>query len=740
MSVNHRGMRAKIAIFAIMTIAAGMGTVAASAPAAATSGTTTFNDQFDRANGAVGNGWRAARGSWAINSGTVSAAGSATERMLMQESIPLGQTFSIQATISTSATNPTSRSWNGVAANVTDNGDGTQTFYVVRAAQAIGNAARLDWQLLKISNSQSSAGLVYVTGGWSTITAGEPVDVGLESVSQGTGIVVRLEGAVTTDVYQYAALPFNSLIVGGYAGLYSLNGTTAFDDFTLVNSTVPAGAVPTDPGALNCTVNAPGGYTLPGLANTIEEIADVGLSWSGHPVSQPILNDGQDQYISYFDENRVMTVAHRTLGSSTWEYKQLDSVIGWDSHNYITIALDPAGNLHVSGNMHNVPLEYFRTTTPGDIGTLQRVTTMVDPLVEQKVTYPQFFNGPGGELIFSYRNGSSGNGITLYNEYDETTQTWSALLTTPLLDGEGLRNAYPLAPRLGDDGYYHLVWTWRDTTDAGSTSHLSYMRSTDLVNWETSTGAPLTLPVTYDSDTVVDPVPIYGGIINSNISIGFDGAGTPVISYTKFDDELNTQFYLARTDSSGAWTTSAVSDWTGRWHIAGGGSLSGGVRVGAVSTLADGKLRVDYKCVGGTGVVDGPAGTWIIDPATYETVHDVPTPQMPTDITYPESTFPGIQVKTTVTTADNGDRYVLRWESMPANQDQPRPPADTPAPQPIKVYRLVADPSDVRHACGQEREPAQARPDCSTEKRNQGGHGSDDNIGGDHVQLTVPRT
>ncbi len=692
MSVVYRAIRQKLAILTIATLAAGMGSLVVSAPAATVAEPTTFTDQFDRADGSVGNGWRAARGSWAINSGTVSASGSATERILMQESIPLGRTFALEATISTSANNPTSRSWNGVAANVTDNGDGTQTFYVVRAAQAIGNASRIDWQLLKISSSQSADGLVYIAGGWATITAGQPVEVGLESVSQGTGIVVRLEGAVTTDVYQYAALPFDSLIVGGYAGLYSLSGSTAFDNVVLVNSAVPAGTPPTDPGPLNCTVTAPGGYEIPGLANTIEDVVDVGLSWSGHPVSQPILTDGQDQYVSYYDENRVMTVAHRKLGSSNWDYKQLDSVLGWDSHNYITMALDPAGNLHVSGNMHNVPLVYFRTSKPGDVGTLQRVPTMVDSSIEQSATYPEFFNGPDGELIFSYRNGSSGSGSTFYNKYDETTQAWSAVLTTPLLDGEGLRNAYPLAPKLGPDGYYHLVWTWRDTADAGSTSRLSYMRSADLVNWETSEGVPMALPVTYDSDTVVDPVPIYGGILNSNVSVGFDGAGKPVISYTKFDDALNTQFYLARTGSSGGWITSAVSEWTGRWHIGGGGSLSGGVRVGPVTPLADGKLRVDYKCVGGTGVVDGPGGTWIVDPVSYETVHDVPTPQLPADITEPESGFPGIQAKTTVTTVDNGDRYVLRWEAMPPNQDQPRPPEDTPAPQPIRVYRLVANP------------------------------------------------
>ncbi|MGG7510236.1 BNR repeat-containing protein [Plantibacter sp. YIM 135249] len=689
MSLDHRRTTRRIAIVAAVALAAGLGSLAVDPSPASAQDTTTFTDGFDRANGAVGNGWRAARGTWAIASGAVAASGSTSERMLMQESVPLGKTFAVSATVSTTSTAPASRAWNGVAANVVDNGNGTQTFYVVRAAQALGNASRLDWQLLKVSDSQTATGLVYVTGGWSDITAGQPVRLGLESVSLGTGIVVRVEGAVTKDVYQYAPLPFGSLVSGGYAGLYAHGGANTFDDVTIVNSTVAAGAPLADPGPLSCTVAQPDGYTLPGLANTVAEVVPLGNSWSGHPVTQQILNHGDDQYAAYYDENRVMTVAHRTLDQTTWTIKQVDSTLGWDSHNYVTMALDPAGNLHLSGNMHNVPLVYFRTTTPGDVTTLTRVANMVDPAVEQRVTYPSFFTGPSGELMFSHRDGMSGDGVTLYNRYDETTQTWSALLTTPLLDGEGLRNAYPMAPKLGPDGFFHLVWTWRDTTDAGSTSRLSYMRSTDLVHWETSTGTPLTLPVTYDSPTVVDPVPIYGGIINSNINLGFDGAGKPVISYTKFDEQLRTQFNLAHTDAGGAWVSAPISEWTGRWHISGGGSLSGGVRVGAVSALADGMLRVDYKCVGGVGVNDGPSRSWIVDPATFQPVYDVPTPALPAAITTPQSTFPGIQVKTVDVTAENGDRYVLRWESMPANADQPRPPSQTPPAQPITVYRLV---------------------------------------------------
>ncbi len=42
-----------------------------------------------------------------------------------------------------------------------------------------------------------------------------------------------------------------------------------------------------------------------------------------------------------------------------------------------------------------------------------------------------------GELIFMYRDGSSGSGNHIFNKYSTSTGTWSRLLGTPLTDGEG---------------------------------------------------------------------------------------------------------------------------------------------------------------------------------------------------------------------------------------------------------------------------------------------------------------
>jgi hypothetical protein len=42
-------------------------------------------------------------------------------------------------------------------------------------------------------------------------------------------------------------------------------------------------------------------------------------------------------------------------------------------------------------------------------------------------------------------------------------------------------------------------------------------------------------------------------------------------------------------------------------------------------------------------------------------------------------------VKVASSPADAGT-YVLRWESLGPNNDQPRDPADTPPAQPLEVY------------------------------------------------------
>jgi hypothetical protein len=91
----------------------------------------------------------------------------------------------------------------------------------------------------------------------------------------------------------------------------------------------------------------------------IKAVMDIGTVPSDFPVGFCLLTSGKSQYVAYYDAERRMTIAKRNLDSNQWQYQPLPSKVGWDSHNYITMAVDKDGQLHVSGNMHCVKLIYF---------------------------------------------------------------------------------------------------------------------------------------------------------------------------------------------------------------------------------------------------------------------------------------------------------------------------------------------------------------------------------------------
>ncbi|MHC4916513.1 MAG: BNR repeat-containing protein, partial [Planctomycetota bacterium] len=297
--------------------------------------------------------------------------------------------------------------------------------------------------------------------------------------------------------------------------------------------------------------SAAAGETRPQTAPQVAEKVLVDKVWPGHPVGFALVTHKGHQFVAYYDAKRQMTVARRRLGEKKWEHKRLPSRVGWDSHNYITITFDRADCLHVSGNMHNNPLVYFRAAKPLDIASLEQHRKMTGDR-EGGVTYPQFIRDNEGRLLFMYRHGSSGNGLRLINAYDEKSRTWKRLLKTPLLDGrKQSMNAYPAGSiRKGPDGRFHVVWVWRDTPDCRTNHDISYARSADMLNWETAAGKPVTLPITpLNRDVIVDPIPTRKGLINISYGLGFDQQNRPVVHYHNYDKNGNSQIFLARHEA-----------------------------------------------------------------------------------------------------------------------------------------------------------------------------------------------
>ena len=419
---------------------------------------------------------------------------------------------------------------------------------------------------------------------------------------------------------------------------------------------------------------------------TLAESVDVAPVWSGHRVGFALLTDGDEQFAAYYDSDRRLTVASRKLDSTQWTYQVLPTSVKWDSHNYVTMAFDEAGQLHVSGNMHCVPLIYFRTTRPRDVTSLVRIGSMVGEN-EKRCTYPRFVTGAKGELIFTYRDGSSGNGNQIWNVYDLETQTWKRLLDSPLFSGEGKMNAYFVGPVQDSEGVFHVCWVWRDTPDCATNHDLCYARSRDLVHWETSNGRPLELPITLARAEVVDPVPPGGGIINGNTKIGFDADGRVILTYHKHDADGNTQVYNARRNDDG-WEISQASDWDYRWEFQGGGTIHFDIRVGAVSVTDDGTLvqSQSHSKLGG--------GRWELDPKTLKPVGPAPRqPGYPKSLSQVESKIHGLQIRRAYDMRNSEDdtiRYLMQWETRPANRDRPYP-GSPPPPSMMRVHKLVRE-------------------------------------------------
>jgi hypothetical protein len=413
----------------------------------------------------------------------------------------------------------------------------------------------------------------------------------------------------------------------------------------------------------------------PDLAAGIQSL-DIAPVWTGHPVGFSLLTHGDQQYAAYYAADRKLTVAQRTLGNKNWRFTILPTAVGWDSHNYITMVFDRDGFLHLCGNMHAIPLIYFRSTKPGDASTLVRVPSMTGQN-EKQVTYPQFLHNPAGDLIFEYRSGYSGAGDTLLNRYDERTKTWTPLTEQPLFHGGMARNAYPIQLLLGPDGWYHQVWIWRESGWCETNHDISYMRSRDLHHWETIAGKPLKLPVSLaTSGVIVDDVPIKGGAINGSQSIGFDQNGKLVIAYIKYDANGITQLFFARWIDS-AWHSVQASHWHYRWDFHGGGSIPMEVGFGPLKA-EHGQLSIS---------VSHPSygnATWKVDPATFQLIgppHIQPTSKSaaPTDGTFIDHVTSDLGGPRT-----DGVVYRLTWSTLGANRDRPRPEG-APAPSLLRL-------------------------------------------------------
>jgi hypothetical protein len=233
------------------------------------------------------------------------------------------------------------------------------------------------------------------------------------------------------------------------------------------------------------------------------------------------------QYISYYDGESFLVVGKRKQGVAKWELKKT-SYKGKtaDAHNTISMMVDGDGYLHVSWDHHNNPLNYIKSLKPGALEF-----TAKQPMTgksERQISYPEFYRMKNGNLLFFYRDGASGQGNLVMNQYDRATKTWNQLHSN-LIDGQRERNAYWQAC-IDAAGTIHLSWVWRESPDVASNHDLAYARSRDGgTTWEKSNGEAYTLPINAATAEYAFRIPQKSELINQT-SMSADAAGHPYIA------------------------------------------------------------------------------------------------------------------------------------------------------------------------------------------------------------------
>lgn len=229
-----------------------------------------------------------------------------------------------------------------------------------------------------------------------------------------------------------------------------------------------------------------------------------------HPVETGVV------YVCWIDNNRHSHFAMRAPSLPNWldcdwvAAGMLDES-SLDIHDNTRMAIDDAGFIHASGNMHGNPLHYWRShysmwddavSWGARVNTWDRLDHMTGT-GEVEVTYPAWMNHPNGRLIFSHRDGSSGDGNQVIKRYDSATKAWQDVMCPGLhtdgsawaanniaIDGK-TDNFSPYLQRLeiDSDGDLHLGMTWRRTGNADTTVGFYFFKIQHVGDWGTAATA-----------------------------------------------------------------------------------------------------------------------------------------------------------------------------------------------------------------------------------------------------------
>lgn len=282
-----------------------------------------------------------------------------------------------------------------------------------------------------------------------------------------------------------------------------------------------------------------------------------------------IVSHGDTQYVAFYNAAARVVLAKRRLGASVWQIRETQHVgDANDAHKSISIAVDGAGYLHMVWNQHDSPLQYCHASRPGSLELSEQMPMLNDK--ESRVTYPEFYNLPGGNLLFLYRDGSSGKGNLVINRYHVGLGRWSRV-QDKLIDGENSRSAY-WQVAIDQRGAIHLSWVWRETPDVATNHDVCYAKSFDGGRtWRQSSGEKYQLPITAASAEYVLRIPQRSDLINQT-SMTTDSRGRPYIaSYWRPPGTEVPQYQLIYHDGH-VWKMSQITHRVTAFTLGGAGT------------------------------------------------------------------------------------------------------------------------------------------------------------------------
>lgn len=316
------------------------------------------------------------------------------------------------------------------------------------------------------------------------------------------------------------------------------------------------------------------------------------------------------QYVCFYDDKHEMYIAQRekpydnhgySKCFSAFKYYKLNSKIGYDSHNYITMCVDNDGYIHCIGNMHSDTLKYWKSLKPWDCSSLQ--VSFIDKLKGELVTYPCFIkNQLNGELMFLCRTGYSGAGDEILFKYKNNTWILDRIIF------KGNNESVYILGIAGDIGfnaynpytkYYELLYLWRESPNAETCKNLSFMRTKDFVSFENYKGENSTLNITSnDIQYTIDKIPIKCGLLNTMWKMLYTEHGT-FIAYHKYDENKNSQIYIIGIINNKLLGPVKITDWKGRLEFGGmgsGPSIAGFVNIEMGKELYEGTKAFWIQC------------------------------------------------------------------------------------------------------------------------------------------------